>query len=260
MNEKPFAKSSRRSFCSEYSGGFTLVELLVAIAVISILVALLMPALGHAKAKSKQTVCLNNLAQIAKGVHLYAGDFGDILFAVSNPPPHSVLPAYYEWTAYVPLTRNYVGLKGSPSPDDTLFACPMDTFYYDRTGFGKGAHFEARFNFSSYAFNAGNAVFQDRSRPFPGMFPGIMGTKSTSIVHADKTVLVAEFPAFDAFSWHQPSAGHEQFNDAQNLISFVDGHVSYTKMYYGSNNPSQIRQQPLAFNPPPGYKYKWSGD
>jgi hypothetical protein len=44
------------------------------------------------------------------------------------------------------------------------------------------------------------------------------------------------------------------------MISFVDGHVSDVKMCYGSNNPSQYRQFPLAFNPPAGYDYKWSGD
>ena len=46
---------------------FTLVELLVSIAVIAILAALLLPAFGRAKAKSHQAVCLVHLRQIGIG-------------------------------------------------------------------------------------------------------------------------------------------------------------------------------------------------
>jgi prepilin-type N-terminal cleavage/methylation domain-containing protein len=57
--------------------GFTLIELLVVIAIIAILAALLLPALASAKEKGKRVACLNNLRQLAIGVHLYAGDNAD---------------------------------------------------------------------------------------------------------------------------------------------------------------------------------------
>ncbi|MCE9548093.1 MAG: LamG domain-containing protein [Planctomycetia bacterium] len=56
-------KKVRRMLASR-SGGFTLVELLVVIAVIVILIALLMPALGAARARSRQTQCGSNQRQI----------------------------------------------------------------------------------------------------------------------------------------------------------------------------------------------------
>lgn len=53
---------------------FTLIELLIVIAIIAILAALLLPALRRAKYEAKMVVCKNNLRQNALAASTYAGD------------------------------------------------------------------------------------------------------------------------------------------------------------------------------------------
>jgi len=59
--------------------GFTLVELLVVIAILSLLIAILLPALTQAKHHARRMACASNLRQVGVAIHLYAHDFGDTI-------------------------------------------------------------------------------------------------------------------------------------------------------------------------------------
>ncbi|MBM3882812.1 MAG: type II secretion system protein [Verrucomicrobia bacterium] len=59
--------------------GFTLVELLVVIAMVGVLASLLLPALSAAKGRAHATRCLSNLKQFAVALQLYGQDHEDRL-------------------------------------------------------------------------------------------------------------------------------------------------------------------------------------
>jgi len=68
----PKTSCSNRHCCiSRPNYGFTLVELLVVIAVIGILVALLLPAIQSARETARRAACLNNIKQLCLGLQNY---------------------------------------------------------------------------------------------------------------------------------------------------------------------------------------------
>ena len=110
--------------------GFTLVEMLVVVAVLAMLSALLLPVLARARSAGRRTVCKSNLSQLGKAVQMYVTDHG-FLYPVVAPRP-----------TLAPAMARLRDVLAPYAADSRVMKCPADTQgFYDAEG-------------SSYEWNA----------------------------------------------------------------------------------------------------------
>ena len=141
--------------------GFTMVELLVVIAVISILAALILPTLGSITEKAKQIQCKTNMDNIGKGMLLYKVDYGkNVRFPDENGG---------KFIAVLYTTKLVVEPK--------IYICPSTTDEFDKTGMANG---NPAADGMSYAGRKNKPQTK-----YPGIYKSYQSTTATTLASDD---------------------------------------------------------------------------
>ena len=162
------------------AGGFTLVELLVVIAVIGVLIALLLPAIGRSKEQARRTICRQNERQIVMAELMYARENeGNYLYYSTLYPQEIVrVESRFQWDTR-PRWETFIS-----TPD--VFYCPSNPNHHpdwdggwNNPGYMNPIHYRVDVTYNFFVgmqpvhnTGAGNVVFP--TPPFPYRFQPIL--------------------------------------------------------------------------------------
>jgi prepilin-type processing-associated H-X9-DG protein/prepilin-type N-terminal cleavage/methylation domain-containing protein len=203
-------------------GAFTLLELLVVIAVIAILAAMLLPALSRSKEKARSANCASNLRQIGLALTLYCSD-------------HNVYPCFGTQTSTNPWSAALGDHMGGVR---NIYVCPSYRFAWTNVhGFDQIASF-------SYAYNVfGCSMSADLGLDNGGYgIAGFPQVKDTEIVAPSDMIAFGDGPESPEWGalwdptlgWMEAdgtftSLGPSRRHSGGANILFCDGHVEYGK-------------------------------
>ena len=199
--------------------GFTLVEILVVMAIIGILSALLYPVFARAKARAHQVTCINNLKQLGEAIELYEQDYDGMVMPVR-------ISDHAEWGhMWQDLVDKYIRqLKGigglNINEQGQIFLCPS-----------------APLGTAIYGYKA--------AKTYGYNFYLNTSTQQGQIIDASRTLRITEcsdqdpddpYAVYGGGSWYAPmpdvARWHGQFDiyapgwhDGKNTVLWVDGHV-----------------------------------
>ena len=188
---------------------FTLIEMLVVIAIISLLAGMLLPALARAREEARRTDCRSNLSNIGKAIFMYRDSYGEFLPAYDSDDPNDAHPTdalsllYPTYLETVQIFRCR-STRDNPKIYNKREVTPGGIIFFSEIGFGASSP-----HWTSYGY--------DEKIPFDGSI---------------ERPIVADM---DGSSVVNPRSGTANHKGGQNVL-YLGGQVKWTNLNTWENN------------------------
>jgi prepilin-type processing-associated H-X9-DG protein/prepilin-type N-terminal cleavage/methylation domain-containing protein len=208
----------------KYLPRFTLIELLIVLAIIAILSSILLPALQKAKENARGIQCLNNLRQTGIAVHAYAGD------SSGCAPPYTFDGTDLFWSNIL-VNGNYVTNINFQKPN--IFVCPSgksETSIANRGGYTYGMNTPLNSNHGMCWKIFRNKVLIVNANSTQWTYESDKFSPSQFLLIGDSSCLGSKYDNLQWYYIHNDSSRtqsrtlHLRHNHKANVL-YADGHV-----------------------------------
>lgn len=213
---------------------FSLIELLVVVAIIAILAALLLPTLGRAKIAALNAACKGNVRQLGLALQMYKSDWAAYPYASdanSRATWYMAIASHYNSNYAIMQCPTF---KGDYPPEKAvtfLFGIPymwgpqspnsVSGLSYGYNGFGIGSAFS-----TSWIHNLGLGVQVNPGQRMPSVKVSQVKRPANMIAFAD-SMPQPGYPNIYAFllSMSRDTKPSDERHNGGSNVSFADGHV-----------------------------------
>ena len=232
---KPPRKGKCKSFTTRIA--FTLIELLITIAIIAILASMMLPALNKARVSAYTATCTSNMKQIGLAMMLYVDD-NDGYYAPWKMGAGT--NNHWRWTAMLVKNYNVSGytFMCPARPDHMVGDVPSNRALWKKAKEINIADTQYFWTFPSYGYN----VFYIGDTWFDSPVPRPAPAKASKIKNSSSTIMFGESASMernqpgrkDSGSYviyanpYDPGSGPvvRPVHERKCIISWADGHAS----------------------------------
>lgn len=215
--------------------GFTLVELLVVIAMVAVLAAMLLPVLSRARESARKAACQSNLRQIGTAFRLYASDYDELYPCNGDRNLWMGRNWRVVLQSYLPGGRMQSLPPGYPQPvqvqHSDVLLCPSDeraVQVWERTSYAYSAAFfhtpEQINSLASILQGSSCANWQAIVRGIQSL-PTVPQSEASVVFPAQKALSAEWLSNHDKFSG---DCGFWSWDGSANYL-FADGHVKFLR-------------------------------